>query len=73
MTWLWFGARHRALQLAALHDARALRARYGGDAEHWCEIGLMASTDPKKRRVLKSIRRALADCPPVEPLVPPGR
>lgn len=63
MAWLGFNTEDRALRDAALHDAQELRSRYGTEAEELCEIGIMAASSPRQRRLLKSIRRALSQLP----------
>jgi hypothetical protein len=63
MVWLGLTAGERALKRAALHDAQELRSRYGPDAERLCEAGLESAGSAEKRRLLKTIRRALDRLP----------
>jgi hypothetical protein len=63
MAWLDLLSADRELKRAALHDAQELRARFGPQAEQWCEAGLKTTDNPRKRRELKSIRAALHRVP----------
>ena len=70
MAWLSFRRGRLSVDAQALHDAHELRARYGVNAEEWCEIGLLGAADPEKRRLLKRIRQALAEVPPGPAFLP---
>ena len=40
-----------------------LRARYGDDAERWCEVGILAAGRRARRRALYRVREALRAVP----------
>lgn len=40
-------------------EALDLRARYGDDAEEWCDIGILATDELRRRRTLYRVREAL--------------
>lgn len=58
----WFNSKQQEME-QVLHDARELRARYGDEAERWCETSLSGPIDHEQRRLLKQLRRALAHIP----------
>lgn len=58
----WFNSKQHEME-QVLHDAQALRARYGCEAERWCEAALTGRIDGEQRRLLKQLRRALAHIP----------
>ena len=55
--------RDKSEAAAVLHDAIELRRRYGQEAELWCEAGMVSAPSGATRRLLKEIRKALADLP----------
>ena len=54
----WFNSKQEEME-RVLHDARELRARYGDEAERWCDTSLSGPIDDEQRRLLKQLRRAL--------------
>ena len=54
----WFKSKQREMELA-YQEARRLRADYGPEAEHWCEVGVHAVADGEQRRAIKRVRKAL--------------
>ncbi len=42
-----------------LEEAIVLHERYGEDAEQWCEIGILATTELGRRRTLYRVRELL--------------
>lgn len=54
-----FGLFQSRLKRAAEHDADMLRARYGADAERFCDSALTGQERPSAGRAIQEIRRAL--------------
>jgi hypothetical protein len=65
-----FGLIPSRMERAAEHDAALLRARYGADAERFCESALTGQERPSAARAIRAIRRALKRSPTAQVRAP---
>jgi hypothetical protein len=54
----WFNLKRREMDFI-YSRASELRARYGAEAEEWCEARLLSTNERRELRALKQLRKAL--------------